>query len=234
MASASKDSTIRIWDTVLSQTLLVLSGHTQSVTCIKWGGTGLIYSSSQDRTVRVWRADDGVMCRSLEGHAHWVNTLALSTDYAIRTGWFDPSKPFDQESITDSEIIRSKAQERYSDARGDGERLVSGSDDFTLFLWKPETDKKQVARMTGHQQLVNDVKFSPDSRLICSASFDKSIKVWDGKTGKYVLPFTELYNQLMYCFPGLLHLFEVMCKQFTRFRGQRTAGSLSAVLLILL
>lgn len=25
------------------------------------------------------------MCRTLEGHAHWVNTLALSTDYVLRT-----------------------------------------------------------------------------------------------------------------------------------------------------
>ena len=43
-----------------------------------------------------------------------------------------------------------------------------------------------AARMTGHQQLVNDVKFSPDSRLIASASFDKSIKLWDGRTGAFL------------------------------------------------
>jgi ribosome assembly protein 4 len=53
-----------------------------------------------------------------------------------------------------------------------------------MFLWKPEIDRKSVARMTGHQQLINDVKFSPDTRIIASASFDKSIKIWDGKTGK--------------------------------------------------
>lgn len=37
---------------------MTLSGHTQSVTCIKWGGEGLIYSASQDRTIKVWRAGD--------------------------------------------------------------------------------------------------------------------------------------------------------------------------------
>jgi ribosome assembly protein 4 len=35
-----------------------LSSHSMSVTCIKWGGKDLIYSSSQDRTIKVWRAED--------------------------------------------------------------------------------------------------------------------------------------------------------------------------------
>lgn len=48
------------------------------------------FSIFQDRTVKVWRADDGVLCRTLTGHAHWINTLALSCDYALRLGFFSP------------------------------------------------------------------------------------------------------------------------------------------------
>lgn len=33
----------------------------------------------------------GVQCRTLQGHAHWVNTLALSTDHVLRTGAFEPA-----------------------------------------------------------------------------------------------------------------------------------------------
>jgi ribosome assembly protein 4 len=99
----------------------------------------------------------------------------------MRTGAFDPSKPF--EPLEES---KKRALDRYTSARGSCERLVSGSDDFTLILWRPETEKKCVTRMTGHQQLINDVKFSPDTRLIASASFDKSVKVWDGNNGKFV------------------------------------------------
>jgi ribosome assembly protein 4 len=42
----------------MGQSERILSGHTMSVTCIKWGGSGLLYSSSQDRTIKVWRPDD--------------------------------------------------------------------------------------------------------------------------------------------------------------------------------
>ncbi|GBN26220.1 Notchless 1 [Araneus ventricosus] len=92
LASASKDCTVRVWDIVTYQTLFCLSSHTGSVTCLRWGGSGLIYSGSQDRTILVYRANDGVLCRTLKGHAHWVNTIALNTDYVMRTGPYDPSK----------------------------------------------------------------------------------------------------------------------------------------------
>lgn len=32
------------------------------MTCVKWGGDGLLYTSSQDRTVKVWRAKDVSVC----------------------------------------------------------------------------------------------------------------------------------------------------------------------------
>lgn len=78
------------------------------------------------------------------------------------------------------------ARKRYDAVRGRGERMISGSDDFTMFLWEPATSKKPLARLTGHQQLVNHVCFSPDGMLLASASFDKSVKIWDGLTGKFL------------------------------------------------
>lgn len=48
--------------------------------------------------------------------------------------------------VTEREL-QLQALKRYEAVCGRGEeRLVSGSDDFTLFLWQPERDKRPVGR----------------------------------------------------------------------------------------
>ncbi|KAJ1852831.1 ribosome assembly [Coemansia sp. RSA 1822] len=181
LASSSKDGTVRVWDTTLRRCVLTLSGHTAAVTCVKWGGDGRIYTGSQDKSIKIWNSD-GTLHKTLSGHAHWVNTLAFSTDFALRTGAFDHTGK--EPSSTDG--AQRRAQERYTEASSRGVRLVSGSDDFTMHLWDLSVSSKPIARMTGHQKVVNHVSFSPDGRLIASASFDNSVKLWDGHTGKFI------------------------------------------------
>ena len=58
LASSSKDGDVRVWDARLQTCLRSLTSHTQSVTALRWGGAGLLFSGSQDRTVKVWSAED--------------------------------------------------------------------------------------------------------------------------------------------------------------------------------
>lgn len=184
--SGSKDGTIKVWEASTKRCLFTMSSHTAAVTAVKWGGDGLIYSAARDCTINVWAAADGRMVRSLKGHGHWVNTMSLSTDYALRTGAFDHTG----KAPSDIEQAKQAALERYQAARGGlPERLATGSDDYTLFLWDPNNSKQPIARMTGHMQLINQVSFSPDGRWILSASFDKSVKLWDGVKGTFVATF---------------------------------------------
>ncbi len=83
-----------------------------------------------------------------------MNTLALSTDYVLRTGAFEPAEFGRAQKSLSIEEAQKKALERYNLVRQIGpERLVSGSDDFTLFLWNPETDKKHLGVFSKRKTL---------------------------------------------------------------------------------
>ena len=212
LATGSKDGTVRVWDARRGRRCLAtMSGHRLAVTSVVWGGGGggggesggegsdggRIFSASRDGTIRVWCPTDYTLVTELKGHGHWVNALALSTGYALRTGAFDHEGKSGGEG---GGAERERALARYHAARGASassscsssspslrpEVLASASDDFTVILWHPHASSKPFARLTGHSAPVTAVSFSPDGRRLATASFDKSVRLWCGLTGKYL------------------------------------------------
>lgn len=184
LASASKDSTVRVWDVVSKRIDIVLSGHKGSVTCVRWGGMGKIYTASHDKTIKVWDAKQGTLIQTLQAHAHRVNHLALSTDFVLRTAYHDHTKKVPEADADKVTAARKRFEQAATVNNKIVERLVSASDDFTMYLWEPESSNKPVARLLGHQKEVNHVTFSPDMAYIASAGFDNHVKLWNGRDGK--------------------------------------------------
>ncbi|KAF3483756.1 WD repeat protein [Arthroderma uncinatum] len=187
LASASKDSTVRIWDTVSRRIESVLTGHKGSVSCVRWGGLGKIYTSSHDKTIKIWHPEDGSLIQTLSSHTHRINHLALSTDFVLRTSYNEHNQKAPEKEEDKVKLAKERFEKAATVNNKVSERLVSASDDFTMFLWDPASSNKPVARMLGHQKEVNHVTFSPDGAYIASASFDNHVKLWNARDGKLLV-----------------------------------------------
>ena len=189
VASSSKDGTIRVWDTVSGRCDLTLAAHKGTASCVRWGGTGYIYTCGHDKQVRIWDSQKGTCIKSLGSHAHWVNHLSLSTGFALRTSFFDPQSapPSDAEKrgVARRRFERTAAKNGTLD-----ERFATASDDCTMYLWSTAAltsgNNKPMARLTGHQKQINHVAFSPSGDLLASCGFDGHVKLWRGSDGKFL------------------------------------------------
>uniref|UniRef100_A0A8C1REE2 Ddb1 and cul4 associated factor 5 n=1 Tax=Cyprinus carpio TaxID=7962 RepID=A0A8C1REE2_CYPCA len=66
--------------------------------------------------------------------------------------------------------------------------ILSGSDDFNLYMWRIPSDPEaggpgRVVNgafmvLKGHRSIVNQVRFNPHTYMICSSGVEKVIKVW--------------------------------------------------------
>ncbi|MBM4073399.1 MAG: WD40 repeat domain-containing protein [Planctomycetes bacterium] len=75
----------------------------------------------------------------------------------------------------------------------DGKRAASGGfNDKRIIIWNIATGKP-LAVLTGHQQRIIAVHFSPDGKKIISASVEGDIKVWDAIKGKQI---GELFGKI--------------------------------------
>ncbi|KAI9774034.1 MAG: hypothetical protein M1839_001919 [Geoglossum umbratile] len=81
VASASWDSTVRLWKTATGSCRSMLEGHSQSVNAVAFSPDGqLVASASGDSTVRLWETATGSCRSTLEGHPHSISAVAFSSD----------------------------------------------------------------------------------------------------------------------------------------------------------
>jgi predicted NACHT family NTPase len=84
VATASSDSTARLWDVASGKLLAVLRGHEGFVTSVAFSPDGSrLVTASRDSTARLWDAASGkplVVLKGLKGHTDAVIAVAFSPD----------------------------------------------------------------------------------------------------------------------------------------------------------
>lgn len=75
--------------------------------------------------------------------------------------------------------------------------LLSAGLDSKVKLWEMFGKRRCVRTYLGHKQAVKDVDFSIDGAKFLTASFDRTIKLWDTETGKCIKGFSN--KKMPYC-----------------------------------
>jgi WD40 repeat protein len=148
-----------------------------------------------DGKIQLWRikeAGDRQLIRSINAGNTAISQVAFSPDGKLlasanwnRTiGLWDAQTGKSIATLTGHRDGINSIAWSNQDPESDSYWLVSGSEDKTVKIWQIINNQpKLLHTLTGHQDSVKIVAFSPDGRLIASGSYDKTIKLWqiDGR-----------------------------------------------------
>ena len=180
LASASSDSTIRIWDAATGNELRVLAGHTGAVRCVTFSADGQsLASGGVDGKVKLWDAASGKEIASFDGHKGRVNTVAFSLDgKLLASGGIDNAvKVWDVATKTEARTLTGHTGWILALAFGaDNQALVSSSADLTLKRWNVATG--QAIQTATQQTPITCLAISQNGEWLASGSNNAAVQLW--------------------------------------------------------
>ncbi|XP_021758862.1 protein JINGUBANG-like [Chenopodium quinoa] len=159
--------------------------HSDAISCLSMNAEqGILYSSSWDRTFKVWRISDSRCLESVAAHEDAVNSVVTSSEGMVFTGSADGTvKVWRREmqgKVTKHFFIQTLLKQECAVTAlavdPTGSIVYCGSSDGMVNFWEREKNLAHGGVLRGHKLAV--LCLAARARLVFTGSADKTICVW--------------------------------------------------------
>jgi eukaryotic-like serine/threonine-protein kinase len=190
LATAGNDGITRLWETATGRLLAQLHEHREEVVAVVFSPDGkTLATGGDDAIIRLWDVASRKMTACLKKHTGRIDTLSFSPDgknliscgkekesgdHAVPQAMAISWNLATRQGQLWMALATALAAVAYSH---DGQYVAFGDGNGHLHLWDATLARSQ-GHWRGHTRSIESVAFSPDDKLLASASED-GVHVWD-------------------------------------------------------
>ncbi|XP_022092797.1 periodic tryptophan protein 2 homolog [Acanthaster planci] len=174
-----------VWEWQSECYVLKQQGHHNNMNCLDFSPDGqLIVTGGQDGKVKVWNTSSGLCFVTFSEHTASIAGVTFSGKagkVVVSSSLDGTVRAFDLNRYRNFRTFTSPHPAQFACLAVDssGQLVAAGAQDsFEVFVWSMQTGRL-LEVLSGHEGPVSSLSFSSVADILASASWDKTVKLWN-------------------------------------------------------